>query len=88
MSSVRIVTMAGLRSRLASILGVDSLLFRRFDKALANRDEVAIQAAMSSLRLYPASIRRQVESALLDWLFDPETMPAQPDHPPASDKVR
>ena len=70
MSKVRVVSFDGLISRLRGVLGDDSLLFQRFDSALRRNDEEAIEAAMSSLQLYPQETRRAVEDAMLAWLFD------------------
>lgn len=69
MSQVRIISFDGLLFQLKTILGEDSLLFQRFDFALRHRDENAIDAAMQSLNVYPESTRKDVEEAMLSWLF-------------------
>ncbi len=70
MANVRIVSLGGLRQRLAAVLGTDSLLFARFDAALRRNDEALLEEAFRCLRAYPETTRRAVEDALLAWLFD------------------
>lgn len=70
MGSVRIIAIDRLRARLRTALGGDSLLFRRFDQALAARDPERVGAALDALALYPRELRQQVEDALLAWLLD------------------
>lgn len=66
----RIVGIDGLRERLRVLLGADSLLFRRFDRALSTRDPDRVTAAIDALALYPAELHRAVEDLLLSWLLD------------------
>lgn len=70
MARIKTVSVDGLRHRLAQALVGEPLLQQRFDRALATRDEKAVDAAMDSLRLYPVELREQVEEILLTWLFD------------------
>jgi hypothetical protein len=70
MSQASLVTLDDLGRRLRAVLGADSLLSRRFEKALRRQDEVAIAAALDALRLYPDAVREQVESVLLAWLLE------------------
>lgn len=63
------ISEASLRERLRLLLGTDSLLARRFDAALASRDPVRVEAAFDALALYPPAVRREVEDAILGWLF-------------------
>jgi hypothetical protein len=66
----RIVGIDRLRERLQILLGTDSLLFRRFEKALRTRDPERVASAMDALALYPPTLREQIEDALLAWLLD------------------
>ena len=70
MGEIRVVSIDGLRRRLAAALADDVLLRERFDRALADQDEKLIEGAMDSLRLYPKAVRERVEEVLLTWLFD------------------
>jgi hypothetical protein len=70
MSEIRVVSIDGLRRRLAVALADDVLLRQRFDRALSDQDEKLIESAMDSLRLYPTAVRERVEEVLLTWLFD------------------
>lgn len=65
----RIVSLDSLLERLEDVLGRDSLLFRRFEEGLRFEDERLLADAMSSLRLYPDTIRRVVEDTVMCWLF-------------------
>lgn len=69
MVAMRTVAIDRLRERLQVLLGADSLLFRRFERALASRDPERLGAAMDALALYPGEVRQQVEDALLAWLL-------------------
>lgn len=69
-AATRIVGIDGLRARLRAVLGADSLLCRRFERALATRDPERVAAAMDALALHPAHLREQVEEAILAWLLD------------------
>lgn len=69
MNDVRIVSLDSLLNRLEEVLGRDSLLFRRFEEGLRFEDERRLTDAMSSLRLYPDTIRRVVEDTVMSWLF-------------------
>jgi hypothetical protein len=66
----RVIAIDGLRDRLRSVLGGDSLLFRRFERALSRRDALGVAAALDTLALYPGELRQQVEDAILAWLLD------------------
>jgi len=66
----RIVGMDRLREHLRALLGGDSLVFRRFDRALRAGDPERVAAAIDALALYPGELRREVEEALFAWLFD------------------
>lgn len=70
MGGIRLVSIDGLRRRLVAVLAEEPLLLQRFDRALRERDERLVEAAMDSLRLYPAPLRERVEAVLLTWLFD------------------
>ncbi len=70
MAKVRVVSLGGLRRRLAAVLGPDSLLFARFDAALRRNDEELLEEAMRCLGTYPEAMRQAVQDALLAWLFD------------------
>lgn len=70
MGGIRIVSIDGLRRRLAVALADDVLLQQRFDRALRDQDESLIEGAMDSLSLYPTAVRQRVEEVLLTWLFD------------------
>lgn len=63
------VSVESLRERLRNLLGADPLLARRFDRALACRDPVRVEAALAALALYPPAVRREVEDAILGWLL-------------------
>lgn len=69
MKDVRIVSLDSLLNRLEELLGRDSLLFHRFEEGLRHEDERCLTDAMSSLRLYPDSVRRLVEDTVMSWLF-------------------
>ena len=69
MNDVRIVSLDSLLNRLEEVLGRDSLLFRRFEEGLRFEDERRLTDAMSSLRLYPDTVRRVVEDTVMSWLF-------------------
>ncbi len=69
MPDARIVSLDSLLKRLEDVLGRDSLLFRRFEEGLRHEDERRLTDAMSSLRLYPDSVRRLVEDTVMSWLF-------------------
>jgi hypothetical protein len=70
MSNVRVVSFDSLLVRLKGVLGDDSLLYERFEVALKNRDDEMVGRAMDSLNLYPEDVRREVQDAMLAWLFD------------------
>lgn len=70
MTAARLVSIEGLRRRLAQALADQPLLLQRFDRALRDQDEALVEEAMDSLRLYPAALRERVEAVLLTWLFD------------------
>lgn len=69
MVAVRIVHLDSLRERLRAVLGRDSLLAVRLDRALAARDAEAVAEAMRQLALHPEPVRRAVEEEVLAWLF-------------------
>ena len=69
MGSVRVVSTRILRERLCEVLGEDSLLFQRFDAAFRDHDEEMVQTAMDSLKLYPETVRQEIQDILLAWLF-------------------
>ena len=69
MTDARIVTLDHLLDRLETVLGRDSLLYRRFEEGLRFEDERSLTDAMSSLRLYPADVRALVENTVMSWLF-------------------
>jgi hypothetical protein len=69
MSQVSLVALDDLGRRLRRMLGHDSLVARRFDRALHRQDEVAIAAALDALRLYPVEERERVEAVLTEWLL-------------------
>lgn len=69
MTDARIVTLDHLLDRLETVLGRDSLLYRRFEEGLRFEDERSLTDAMSSLRLYPADVRSLVENTVMSWLF-------------------
>lgn len=69
MKNVHIVSLDCLLDRLEALLGRDSLLFHRFEEGLRFEDERRLTEAMSSLRLYPETIRRVVEDTVMSWLF-------------------
>ena len=83
--NVRLVSLNGLRERLRSLLGSDSLLFERFDIAIREQDEDLIQTAMDCLSLYPEEVRRQVHDTMLAWLFDGSDTSGLIDVPAASE---
>jgi hypothetical protein len=76
MTAIRLVGLDRLRERLRLLLGADSLLFRRFERALAARDAERVRAAMDALALYPPGLRAQVEEALLGWLLGDPVEPS------------
>ncbi|MEM7021090.1 MAG: hypothetical protein AAF637_00720 [Pseudomonadota bacterium] len=67
--SVGIITLECLLRRLKELLGPDDLLYRRFEQGLLTEDERCLTDAMTSLRLYPDEIRREVENTVMSWLF-------------------
>lgn len=83
MNDVRIVSLDSLLDRLEEVLGRDSLLFRRFEEGLRFEDERRLTDAMSSLRLYPDTIRRVVEDTVMSWLFG-----AREEEPSALDALK
>ena len=85
MSTVRVVSFNSLRRRLATVLGDESPLFQRFDEALGASDEALITALIDSLDSHPAAVKKEVEGALLAWLFDAEDATGLLDLPPASE---
>lgn len=84
MGRVHIVSIDRLRVCLREALGLDSLLFRRFDAALRQQDQVQMSRAMEILRLHPQEIREQVDEILLAWLFSLDG-PGSPDREAAAD---
>lgn len=82
MGGVRLVSIDGLRRRLATALADEPLLLQRFERALRTQDEALIETAMDCLRLYPAPLRERVEAELISWLFD------QPDDVPVTHRLR
>lgn len=85
MNELRLASLDDLRARLRAELGTDSLLFRRFDQALAMRDDERVADAMSSLEHYPPELRQRVHDIVLAWLFgDAEGAPAAAVNAPGS----
>lgn len=74
-AGVRIVAIESLRHRLRDLLGEDSLLYCRLDRALAMQDDARVDAAMRSPALYPRRVRREVEDVMVRWLFDEPVPP-------------
>jgi hypothetical protein len=71
----RIIGIDGLHAHLRALLGADSLLFRRLERALSTRDPERVAAAIDALALYPADLRRAVEDFLLAWLLEGRAEP-------------
>ncbi len=69
MDQLRAVSIDQLRLRLRDLLGAQSMIFERFDEALSRKDDARLSAAFDSLLLYPDSVRRGIEEAILAWLF-------------------
>ncbi len=80
MAGPRLIAIDGLRDRLRSVLGSESLLFLRFERALSARDAERVAAALDALALYPHDLRQQVEDAILAWLLDGAEPLARPNH--------
>ncbi len=78
MVAVRIVHLDALRERLRAVLGRESLLAARLDRAIAARDPDRVAEAMRQLALHPEPVRRAVEEAVLGWLFGEEGAPERP----------
>lgn len=72
MSTVRVVSFNTLRRRLGLALGVQSPLYEQFARALDSRDEADLQAAIQALDTCPETLRQSVQTALVEWLFDPD----------------
>lgn len=85
MGTVRVVSFHSLERRLASALGEESVLFRRFAEALGAHDETLITALIDSLESQPVAVRKEVEGAFLAWLFDAEDASGLLDLPSASE---
>lgn len=68
--AMRLASLVALCEQLRVLLGGDSLLFRRFERALLARDAERVAEAMDALALYPPRVRAQIEEALLAWLLD------------------
>jgi hypothetical protein len=69
MSAVRVVSMRGLRRRIADALGAASATAQLLDEALRKEDEGLIDQAMAALDACELPVREQVHAAILDWLF-------------------
>lgn len=55
--------------RLEDLLGQDSLLLFRLRQGLRTESESLMTTAMESLRLYPPTVRTEVEDEVLRWLL-------------------
>ena len=84
MSDVRVISLNGLKERLRDVLGDEPELLARFDRALADEDEMLIQDAMDALGRCPAPLRERAHDAMLAWLFDPADNSGLADLPTAS----
>ncbi|MFW5678809.1 MAG: hypothetical protein ACOCYE_03435 [Pseudomonadota bacterium] len=73
---VKIVRLNSLQERLRSILSDRPHLADSFERALCEQDEQALASAFETLRASPNDVRLAVESAILDWLFGTERLPA------------
>ena len=69
MAQMRVVSLPGLRRRLASELRERPALRHLLDDALANMDDHLVDAALEALRHEPAELQERVRVVMLDWLF-------------------
>jgi len=76
MTALRIVRLETLQARLRDVLGDDSLLLHRLDRALAVRDAAALDEALAVLEHYPPAVRQAVRNAVAAWLFGDAAVPA------------
>ncbi|MGF1561735.1 MAG: hypothetical protein ACFB3T_06110 [Geminicoccaceae bacterium] len=67
-----------LRPRLCELLGNDSLLYHRLVRAFESDRDADVNAALSSLRMYPRETQHAVEEIVLEWLlaFHERCLPA------------
>lgn len=75
MTAFRIVRLEALQARLRDVLGDDSLLLHRLDRALAVRDPTALDAALAVLEHHPPGVRQAVRDAVAAWLFGDAAIP-------------
>lgn len=61
--------LGGLLQNLEDLLGRDSLLYHRLERGLRCESEHRLSEAMACLKLYPLALRRDIEDAVLTWLF-------------------
>lgn len=87
MSTVRVVSFKALKFRLRTVLGGGSPLFVQFSRALDSRDEADLCAAIEALDASPELLRQNVQTALLDWLFDAEDASGLLDLPAATEAL-
>jgi hypothetical protein len=66
---VRLISLQQLRQGLGELLGGDTLIFRRFERAFIDNDPALLDAAVAALKLYPESTQSAVDDLLVDWLF-------------------
>lgn len=71
---VRLVSLENLRRGLGEILGRDSLIFRRFERAFIDNDPALLDAAVAALKLYPEPTQAAVDDLLVSWLFGASTL--------------
>ncbi|SNB60608.1 hypothetical protein SAMN07250955_1025 [Arboricoccus pini] len=76
---VRLVSLENLRRGLGEILGRDSLIFRRFERAFIDNSPDLLDAAVAALKLYPAPTQAAVDDLLVSWLFGANALPETPD---------
>lgn len=67
--NVRLVSLQQLRQALGELLGADTLIFRRFERAFIDNDPALLDAAIAALRLYPDRTQSAVDDLLVSWLF-------------------
>jgi hypothetical protein len=69
MAETRMDDPEALMDRLEGLLGRNSLLLWRLKQGLRTGSETLVTTAMESLRLYPTTVRSEVEDEVLRWLL-------------------
>lgn len=66
---VKLARLSELNRRLGIVLAENPKLAADFGEALRKHDERALGRAFEQLHAGPETVRREVENAIIDWLF-------------------